>query len=108
MSTNQLILATKNKDLEKVKELLKNGEDVNITDSEDNNSLYYASLNNYFDIFYELIKYNVNIDQYINNIPLIITGMNIACKMNNIDILKILLNKGININKTYNYSHSTK
>ena len=87
-----LIAACNRGNLELVRELLKNGADINTFDVNNNTLLLIACENNNIDIVKLLLEKGANIEQHNNKgTPLLI-----ACEMNHVDIVKLLLEKGAN------------
>ena len=90
-----LLVAVKNNDYTKVKELLEDGVDPNFIDTDDNSLLHYAAYNSYKKIVDLLLKYGAdpNIKNRNN-----ITPLWYASGMHHPDVVRLLLDSGADPN----------
>lgn len=104
----EFILAIKSNNIEKVKNLIKVGADVNIDfqvcadvniECEETTPLYYASTSNFIGIVKELIKAGVDLDKHPNNY---MSNSSIvgAIRSGNVNIVKELINAGAKLDET--------
>ncbi|ARF02627.1 SWPV1-008 [Shearwaterpox virus] len=92
LCVSSVCYAVNNEDIETVKLFLEKGFNVNSKDEIDNTALHYAVLSNNNNITQLLVDYKADIKECDGYLLLH------AVKANNIDIIKILLNNGINVN----------
>lgn len=87
-------------DMEKIRELIKNGMDINITKKGPNNyNLLMCAQTP--EVAKELIALGVNIDYIYNNVHKLDVLHYFVAVRSKIDILKVLLSSGINVNNIY-------
>lgn len=100
---NQLIKAVKEGDVDKVKELINKGVDVNTKDEDRNTALIYATdqtysmytYKDYITIVKLLLEAGANVNLQNNHGR---TALIMATDYNNIDIVKLLIKKGADVN----------
>ena len=98
--TTALMIASQNNQVECTYLLLHYNADIHIQDTEGNTALMYASVYDSIDIIKLLInKDNQNLDQINENGW---TALLLAASMNNYDIVYLLLQNGVDINKQSN------
>ena len=97
----RLIKASEDGDINKVKQLIEEGADVNHAENKDGNTpLIWASRYGYFNIVKELIEHGANVNQGADdkNSPLMF-----AIVKGNLEIVKYLISKGANVNQRNNF-----
>ena len=95
----KLLSVAKHGELDKVRELIAKGANVNATDNEGKTPLVRAVTNKHEAVVKALLKLGANVDQ---GDRAGVTPLMFASKMGSVEIVKLLLDKGANVNKTDN------
>lgn len=93
---NSLIEEVAKGDLNKVKELLKKGADINFVSEIGYTALHGCSISNYIDIAKLLISSNANIEAVVSKYGF--TPLHFAAQEGNFEIVKLLVEAGANVN----------
>jgi len=104
MSTN-LVAVVNNNDLELAKKLIKNGADVNQTDSSGNSLLIVSSANGQFEMVKLLLDSGADIDAVDSSMKA--TALHAAAYLRHPKVMKILIEYGINIDAQGPYNGYT-
>jgi hypothetical protein len=102
-NNNQLYTASENGNVELVKKLLEQGDDVNKVNNNGETPLYIASRNGHIEVVKILLAAGADINKANNNgaTPLLIASQN-----GHIEVVKVLLKAGADINKANNKGKS--
>lgn len=99
LTAQDLIKAVESKDYKKAEILLKKGDSSNITDRKGRFPLWIAVWNNDTAMVRLLIRNDANVNQpLVNKDGVSLTCIEVACQNGSTDIVKILVDRGVNVN----------
>ncbi|ELS05190.1 ankyrin repeat-containing protein [Xenococcus sp. PCC 7305] len=93
--TTALVLASREREIDIVQDLLSNGVDINLTNNDGNNALWFACFRDYFELMELLINAGINLNNQNDNG---VTVLMYAASSGKAEAVKLLLAAGANPN----------